>query len=191
MIIRILKTWLPFAFVTTAICGIIYLAVQQNYRQSAYDPQISIAEDMKLSFDSATPTKILDTFPQNVNISTSLSPFVILYSGKGIAVHALSGTVAFQAKANETEYDLPNGVFDWVGNHGEDRITWQPQNGVRIAAVIVPLKNGDFILVGRNMREIEKRIEILTLQVSAGWMTTMVVSLILIGVLEFVSPKKK
>src|SRR5579859_4106468 len=122
MIVRILKVWLPIAFTATVLAGTIYLAVQQDYRQSADDPQISIAEDMQRAFNNHTPTNILNSLPQNVDISTSLSLFVIIYNGVGEDLHALGGNVAFEARPNETEFDLPKGVFDWVRAHGEDRI---------------------------------------------------------------------
>jgi hypothetical protein len=41
----ILRHWLPLAALTTALCGLVYLAVQQALRQAANDPQIQMAED--------------------------------------------------------------------------------------------------------------------------------------------------
>ena len=38
--------WLPLGLVTLILCGLVNLAVQQNYRMSANDPQIQIAEDV-------------------------------------------------------------------------------------------------------------------------------------------------
>lgn len=191
MISRILKVWLPLFFVATVLAGTILAVVQQQYRQSANDPQISIAEDVKVAFDSKKPTTILDTLPKNVDIFNSLSPFVILYNGKSGDEHALGGNVAFEARPNETEFDLPKGVFDWVRSHGEDRITWQPKSGVRIAAVILPLNNGDYVLAGRNMREIEKREQMLNLEVMMGWAVAVFGSLVVIGIVEFIFPPKK
>ena len=42
---NILRYWLPLAAVTTLLCGLIYLAVQQSLRWGANDPQIQMAED--------------------------------------------------------------------------------------------------------------------------------------------------
>jgi hypothetical protein len=53
----------------------------------------------------------------------------------------------------------PSGVFDYARLHGENRVTWQPEPGTRIALVVKPMPgiSGWFIAAGRNMREVEKR----------------------------------
>ena len=49
--------WLPLGLVTLILCGLVNLAVQQNYRMSANDPQIQAAEDVAaaISQGKATP----------------------------------------------------------------------------------------------------------------------------------------
>jgi hypothetical protein len=41
----ILKHWLLLAIVLTGLIGLVYVAVQQDLRQGANDPQIQMAED--------------------------------------------------------------------------------------------------------------------------------------------------
>jgi hypothetical protein len=48
------------------------------------------------------------------------------------------------------------GVLDYVRKNGQDRVTWQPAPGVRMATVVVPYKNG-FVMAGRSLTEVEKR----------------------------------
>ncbi|HEX8964956.1 MAG TPA: hypothetical protein VF820_00820, partial [Patescibacteria group bacterium] len=63
---------------------------------------------------------------------------------------------------------------------GEDRITWQPEKGVRIAAVIDKL-SGDkkgFVLVGRNLREIESRENYSELVCGFGWIACLFVAFV-------------
>ena len=52
--------------------------------------------------------------------------------------------------------DYPVGIFDYVQKKGQDRVTWQPEAGVRMATVVVPYKNG-FVMAGRSLTEVEKR----------------------------------
>ena len=83
---------------------------------------------------------------------------------------------------------LPAGVLDYVKANGEDRITFQPQPGVRIAAVIVPVSGAKpgFVLAGRSLREVENRIDQLNLQVIAALLTTLAVSLVVVALVEIV-----
>ena len=64
----------------------------------------------------------------------------------------------------------------------ENRITWQPMPGVRQAIVVVPVTDGrykgDFVVAGRNMREVEDREGQLAFFVGAAWSFTLLVSLI-------------
>jgi len=49
---KVLKQWLPLAIVIKLLCGLVYVAVQQEVRLSANDPQIGMAEDLA----AASPT---------------------------------------------------------------------------------------------------------------------------------------
>ena len=39
---------------------------------------------------------------------------------------------------------------------GQDRVTWQPEAGVRMATVVVSFDHG-FVMAGRSLTEVEKR----------------------------------
>jgi hypothetical protein len=144
----ILKTWLPFAVVTTAFCLLVYATVQQVYRQNANDPQIQMAEDAAFALDDgAMVGQIVPT--QKVDVSRSLAPFYLIFDATQKPV-GLSGIL------NGDMPQLPDGVLDYAEQNGEHRLAWEPQSGVRIAAVIVPYKDG-FVLAGRSLREVELR----------------------------------
>jgi hypothetical protein len=51
----------------------------------------------------------------------------------------------------------PSGVLDYTLKNGEDRLTWQPERGVRMATVVVRYSKG-FVMAGRSLREVEIRI---------------------------------
>jgi len=66
---------------------------------------------------------------------------------------------------------LPNGVLADALNKGELRFTWQMEPKVRQAVVIDSyqgIKPG-FVLVGRSLREVEQRIDNLSLTVFCAW----------------------
>ncbi len=44
----ILKYWIPLAAAITVVCGVIYVAVQQDIRMAANDPQIQMASVFSL-----------------------------------------------------------------------------------------------------------------------------------------------
>ncbi len=187
MISRILKNWILVVFVTTGLAGTIYLAVQQNYRQSANDPQIQMAEDLHNYSQNSRILNFKELAVSNpIDISKSLAPFIIIYDENGTPSES-------KVTINGEVPKLAQGVFDYVNVHGEDRITWEPKSGVRIAAIIehFTIENSGvsgYELVGRNLREVEKRIDMLTLQIGAGWAATVIGSLVLITVLEFIFP---
>jgi hypothetical protein len=84
-----------------------------------------------------------------VELATSLAPFIIVFDDSGNLMASsttLHGSVPL----------YPSGVLDYTRQNGEDRVTWQPENGVRMATVIVKYDKG-FVLAGRSLREVEKR----------------------------------
>lgn len=166
----ILFRWIPFAVVITAFCGLIYLAVQQDIRHSANDPQIQMAEDAAVSLSSGEALK--DISSNKVAIARSLAPFMIVYDASG-------NPLTSSGMLNGQTPELPKGVFDYVRERGEDRVTWQPSTTVRIAAVIVSYqtnKTTGFVLVGRSLREVEEREDLLLLQVGGAFIVTLVAS---------------
>jgi hypothetical protein len=173
----ILKHWLPLALAITLMCGLVYLAVQQEIRLSANDPQIGMAEDLATALShGSSPQGLLSA--RKVDIATSASAFVVAYDSAQKPV-ASTGLLDGQAPL------LPEGVFGYTARTGEDRFTWQPRRGVRQAAVLVAYQGTQpgFVLAARSLREPEKRIDLLTLQVGAAWLVTLVVTLAAVIVL--------
>ncbi len=174
MFLKKFLSWLPLAIVITAMSGLIYLAVQQELRLSANDPQIEMAEDgaTNLSLGQSVET----VFAQKIiNISSSLAPFMVVYSSTG----QILGSTGL---LNGQNPKLPDGVLNQVKLNGQQRFTWQPQDDVRIAAVVSPVigSPGGYVLVGRNLREVEKREALLEFQVGIVWLTTLFLTLAVI-----------
>ena len=171
MIYKVIKHWLPLAVATAGLCALVYLCMQQSLRMSANDPQIQMAEDAAsmLNHDAKVETVVPAT---QVEISESLAPFLMVFdpSGKVVASSAvLHGAVP----------EYPTGVLEAARQKGQNRVTWQPEAGVRMATVAVPYKNG-FVMAGRSLLEVEKResqIEELSgLALLGIWAATLVVA---------------
>ena len=146
---RSVGRWLPFAVVIIVISGLVYAEVQQDLRQSANDPQIQMAEDTAARL--ADGTGAAAAVPgATVDIATSLAPFLIVYD-------ADDRVVASSAMLDGTTPLLPEGVLASARERGEDRVTWEPRAGVRIAAVVVPFRDGS-VLAGRSLREVDQRM---------------------------------
>ena len=73
---------------------------------------------------------------------------------------------------------------------GENRLTWQPEAQVRLATVVVPFNNG-YVLVARNMREIEIRILHQAEIIFSAWIGTIVVTLFFITYTQLMFGNKK
>ncbi len=171
--------------IITIIFGTIYATVQQDYRQSANDPQIQVAEDTAKIFSTGDQIQEIAAMYPQINFAQSLAPFIILYDEKGQMIFS-TGNMDNKVPTP------PIGVLESARTFGENRLTWQPRRDVRIATVIVPYSSSDFsgfILVGRNLREVEIRESHLTLMVFVGWILS-VLGLILLFIIKIIIPNK-
>lgn len=159
--------WVYTSIAVTGVCVLAYAIVQQDYRENLNDPQIQLAEDAALALQNgATPADIVPHGIHLVDIANSLAPWVAVYDQNGTPLEA-------SGQLNGAPPQLPQGVFDtstWsypiIGHHwnnspvDQNRFTWQPSPDVRQAVILVyiPSRN-EFVASGRNMREVEQRIE--------------------------------
>ncbi len=174
----IMKFWLPLAAALTVMAGLVYLAVQQSYRMGANDPQIQMAEDGANMLASGQQAQSIVPAGK-IDIVESLAPYLIVFDANGRAL-------ASNAVLHGQTPGLPGGVFDYTRQHGEDRISWQPEPGVRSAAVIVAADRGraGFVMAGRSMREVQNRIDQFGLAVFGVWLVSLVATLVLVGLFE-------
>lgn len=159
--------YLVAAGILTILCALVYVSVQQNYRRSANDPQIQIARDLRARLKRGqVPDKYFAS--DSIDLRTSLSTFSTLYDSQGRPERSsgfLDGSFP----------QLPPGVFDYVRAHGEDRISWQPQAGVRMAMVILATDTHPtaFVATGRSLQEVEEREYSLSITVLASWLISL------------------
>ncbi len=179
---NIFRFWLPFAIVVAAFSTLAYATVQQSERQAANDPQIQMAEDTAAALDSGST--INSVIPKTqIEMSTSLAPFVVLYDNDGQPA-ASSGLLDGQMP------DYPKGALDSAKVSGENRVTWQPAAGVRIASVAVPYKDG-FVVAGRNIREVEKRESLTETYAVVTAVLALVATFVVIALGEFFLAESK
>lgn len=180
-----LFAWLPLAILFTLVCGVVYISVHQNFRSSANDPQIQMAEDAAEALEKGVAiVTILGN--SKVEIEKSLAPYLVMYDQAG-------KPVAGSGELNGKLPTLPEGVFKYAKDKGEDRVTWQPKKGVRSAIVVVsynsPNAQGGFVMAGRSLREVEKREHQLTVRVALLWIISLGILWGLVNFLSFMGKK--
>jgi hypothetical protein len=156
---RAFKLWVPIATVGAVLVLLVYVIAQQQYRQGANDPQIQIAEDTAVLLNNgATPQSVVPA--QSVDIAKSLATFIIVTDDAG-------KVLASSATLNGTSPVPPQGVLTFAKDHGadtkwngENRVTWAPQTSTRLATVVKRYSGSTsgYVIVGRNMREVEHRV---------------------------------
>jgi hypothetical protein len=158
--------------VTSAVCLLVYVAVQQDLRGTANDPQIQMAEDAAAELQAGrSPASVAGT--GIVDIGQSLAPYLIIYDDKG---QVLASTATLGGQVPE----IAPGVLSNVRQSGEERVTWQPQKGVRSAAVVTRVLGSSpgFVLAGRSLLEVEMREAQLGSEVLLAWVAAMVGGLV-------------
>ena len=186
---KIFLAWLPLAVALTVTAGLVYGAVQQDYRQTANDPQIQISADLARQLQSQTSQ--CDHVGPTADIATTLAPFVDVYTSGGTAVNfclPAAPTVAAIGQLDNQLPTLPSGVFDYAKAHGQDRLTWQPRVGLRLAIVVTYYSGhqSGYVMVGRSLRDVEERENQLGWFVLAGWLIGLSLTLGLTAFKNFV-----
>jgi hypothetical protein len=172
--------WLPLAIVASGLCFFTYVAVQQNYRMSANDPQVELAQNDAAALSAGTsPEQIVPS--TSVEIGKSLSTFTLIFDANG---NVLASSALLDGKTPS----IPAGSLTAALKTGENRVTWQPRTGLRFATVIdaytSPAGKG-YVLVGRSLREAEARIDNLTLMLTLTWLAALIASFVAVIVAEF------
>ena len=168
-----IKRFIPLGFAITLIFFFIFLIVQQALRLGANEQVVQIAHDVSDALGQGAPYSAFSS-PRPVNIASSLSPYAILFDQD---TKMLTGSGVLDGEVPRP----PKGVFDYVKLHHEERVTWSPKPGVRIALVGVYHSgvNPGFVFAGRSLREVENRIQTLLQLTLLAWLATLVASFLL------------
>jgi hypothetical protein len=178
---KIIKKWLPLAIATAGLCALVYLTAQQSLRMGANDPQIQMAEDAASNLNAGASVESVVPSAK-VEIADSLAPFLMVFDDTG-------KVLASSATLHGAVPTYPAGVLDYTRQKGQDRVTWQPEAGVRMATVVVHYQNG-FVMAGRSLLDVEIRETYMENISGAAILAIWVITLIVIVLGELVGPKK-
>jgi hypothetical protein len=166
--------WIISIVTITAVMFFIYALAQQGLRQSANDPQIQMAEDAAAQLSAGKNPSEFNS-QTKVDIATSLAPYLLIYDNQG---QPLASTGALKGEVP----NIPPGVLSVAQKFGQDRVTWQPEPGVRSAVVAVPFGNpvSGYVIAGKSLREIEIREDNLLTLTILVWLAGLLASLIIL-----------
>ena len=163
---RALAFFVPAAVLATALCGLVYVEVQQGLRSGANDPQYQMATDAGAQLDAgAAPASVVGS-GRVVDLATSLAPFVIVFDRN----HSILAT---NATLDGAQPAPPHGVLDAARPSSPNVVTWQPRLGVRIATVTVTWTGGT-VLAGRSLQQVEVRETNAELIAGLTWLASLV-----------------
>ncbi len=170
---------LPALVGITLLAGVAYVNDQQTWRQMANEPQEWMAQSAANSAAQLTQVPPATTTTPIV-IERDEAPYTILYDAKR---NAVTGTGYLHGVLPQ----LPNGIFDAVTISGVNRLTWQPEPGVRQAIVVLPIKGGvlagGYAVSGRSLAYTEWQESQLTQRWFIGWLATALGILIISAIL--------
>jgi hypothetical protein len=155
------------AAILTLLGGAAALITDQMLRRGADQPQIDMSAWYAGEIaageapDNAIP-------PGYVDLERSLQPVIIFYDEQGRPVQ---GTGYLDQKLPAP----PPGVFDFVRHNGYEKVTWQPQSGVRLASIIRRVNGAHpgFILAARSLRVVEEQKLVLWRMALGFWIVVM------------------
>jgi hypothetical protein len=186
MVLRIVRVWLPIAFVTSVTFLALCFGIQQTWRMGADQLPERLAEDAAVAVAAGASPASQATTP-TVDIGLSLAPWVVVYDAAG-------RPVAWGATLDGRPAQVPKGVFasvDDSGPHG-DRVTWQPRPGLRQAIAVHKIKGGagGYVAAGQSLREVETRIDVFGVAFLLAWAAAVAGSLVLVAAFEWWMPKR-
>jgi hypothetical protein len=133
-----------FALFFSAILLTLSVARQQDLRRKADQRPLSVVARIA---SGADPAPFLAGPSREIATDTWLNRpgfFVALYDEKG-------QPIAGNATLHGVLPRPPGGIFRNARAHGLNKVSWQPEPGIRVATVVKPLPNGGFILAGQSL----------------------------------------
>ncbi|MDB5265959.1 MAG: hypothetical protein JWM39_672 [Parcubacteria group bacterium] len=206
---------LPALVGITLLAGVAYVNDQQTWRMMANEPQEWIAQNAAntaaqqtsapvapIDTITGTNTPVLNPTPEDaaplpataqgsqthIAIERDEAPYTILYNAKRDAV---SGTGYLHGVLPQ----LPSGIFDAAAKAGVNRLTWQPEPGVRQAIVVLPITGGPltggFVVAGRSLAYTEWQESQLTQRWILGWLASAIGILIISAIIAFLHLRRR
>ena len=170
---RVFVAWALLGGLATIGAATGYIGLQQALRIAADHPQVELARAVAARLNGgASPASVVAGDP--VELRTSSATYLIVVDSRG-------AVLATSAQLDGGAVVPPSGIFDFVRDHGEDVITWQPSAGVR-SAIVVDAFDGGYVVAGRSLRWTEDAESTLELAVVGAW----AIAVILAGLIAVV-----
>lgn len=163
----IFTEWLAIGVTITLLSVMVYGVAQQTIRLSTNMEPAQIANDVaSILSQGVDPSMLIGG--EKTEITKQLAAYVIVYGTDG-------KVLASSAVFNGQDPVMPAGILAMAKSKGEDRVTWQPKAGIRQALVAVSYNNG-VVVSGKSLKEPEKLINTIGVDVLIGWFVTMLIS---------------
>jgi hypothetical protein len=162
----------PLIVLGTLVLLIMYVNDQQNIRLGANEPQEWMAHDAAVKIASGvSPLQAVLGAP--VMVMSEEAPYLIAYNAEGSTTAA---TGQFVGKVSV----LPRGVLEYARDHGTHRLTWEPEQGIRHAIVVVPIDSGrlGYVLSGRSLSYAQVEEQLLSERTVFGWIVLLFMSIL-------------
>lgn len=163
---HLVRPWIAIAIVVTALSLFMYGRQFHALRSAADDPQVELAQDAARRLGAGA--EVRDVVPPvAVKVEESSDLFFIVYAPDG---KVLGSSVQIDSNTPT----LPEGTLTTLT--AQKNFTWEPKEGVRIAAVIVPYigSNSGFVLAGRSLQETEEQTATLARNIGFTWILFLV-----------------
>ena len=177
--------WLIVVVAATLLIMTLYGVAQHIIRVSANFTPAELAISASNQMDAGTPIQNIVDASKPIDLAVSQSSFVQIYSPDAkpvIGTGLLNGQLAVP----------PAGIFEYVKSHGEERFSWEPSRGLRIAAVMRYAAGSQpgYVLAGVSLAEPEKLESSVAMLCVIGWLVTCVGILLVALGLERLSKKE-
>jgi hypothetical protein len=157
--------------VTVAI-ALIYLVAQQALRLAANDLPRLQAQDAVTRLNAGNSPRVAVT-QSTVELADPGATFTQVYD-------ETNHLVATSAVLGGEVVVVPEGVLAEARARGEDRVTWQPAPGVRLASVARPWRGG-VVVSGRSLAPTEQQIDQIRGLCVMAWLGALAVALLTTG----------
>jgi hypothetical protein len=164
--------WAAGAALITIAAFLAWLSYGLSLRNGGDRQPLRLAAEAAGQLTSGSPpARVL---PPAVDMASSPAPFVIVYDAQH---HILASSGHLGSRTPR----LPAGVLTWVAAHGQDRITWQPEPGLREAAVIKPYRgpHPGFVLAAQSLQRISAQQRTLTWSIAVIWLAAVAISFLI------------
>lgn len=167
--------WLVIVGVATILLIAIYALTLISTRLAANDQPIAQAQAVKNQLENGEQPS--DAIPAvKTDLRKDYSVFVTVTDS---SEHVLATSATLDSQPSLP----PAGTFAYTKDHGSDRFTWQPKDGVRLATYILrygTAPNDGFIITGQSLKQADDRIRIYTWLTFAAWLAVIAWSSLLL-----------